>query len=242
MREKIVTSNVSDKIAENKKSGNTMLLLMLASFVLIIIGLSANTIFLALIGIVAVIWSGAVFAKSNGSRNTYEHGHEGEEMLRQRLHSFLPDDYIAYFGYPLNNGQDIDCVLLGPSGLYVIETKHHNGSIQYTDGGWRQVKTGRGGTSYHGNLKNPGGQVFFALRELKTYLENKGIKIFIKGVVTFTNPSAMLSIEKDPKPLMVCKIDKLEDLFKIEKEKIIPQKKIEMIEKELNSAISATLN
>lgn len=241
MREKIVTSNVSDKIANYKKSRNTMLLLMLASFVLIIIGLSANLI-LVFIGIVAAIWSGVAFAKSEGNLNTYEHGHEGEEMLRQRLHSFLPDDYIAYFGYPLNNGQDIDCVLLGPSGLYVIETKHHNGSIQYTDGGWRQVKTGRGGTAYHGNLKNPGGQVFFALRELKTYLENKGIKIFIKGVVIFTNPSAMLSIEKDPKPLMVCKIHEIEDLFKSEKEKMIPQKKIEMIEKELNSAISATLN
>jgi len=155
MREKIVTSNVSDKIAETKKSGNSMLLLMLASFFLIIIGLSVKAIFLALIGIVAAIWSGASFAKSSASRNTYEHGHEGEEMLRQRLHSFLSDDYIAYFGYPLNNGQDIDCILLGPSGLYVIETKHHNGSIQYTDGGWRQVKTGRGGTAYSRKFKKP---------------------------------------------------------------------------------------
>lgn len=82
MREKIVTSNVSDKIAEAKKSGNSMLLLMSASFGLIIIGLSVNTKFLALIGIVAAIWSGASFAKSNRSRNTYEHGHEGETMLR----------------------------------------------------------------------------------------------------------------------------------------------------------------
>ncbi len=242
MREKIVTSNVSDKIAETKKSGNSMLLLMLASFFLIIIGLSVKAIFLALIGIVAAIWSGASFAKSSASRNTYEHGHEGEEMLRQRLHSFLSDDYIAYFGYPLNNGQDIDCILLGPSGLYVIETKHHNGSIQYTDGGWRQVKTGRGGTAYHGNLKNPGGQVFFALREVKSYLESKGIKIFIHGVVTFTNPSAVLSIEKDPKPLKVCKIYELEDILKGDKEKNIPKNKLEIIEKELNSAIPKTFN
>ena len=234
MRETIVTSNVSERIGAHKKSGRTMILIIFVSFVIIVIGTATNTTPLALIGVIAAIGSGIAFVRSAKRLTIYGYGHEGEEILKQQLHSLLSDDYIAYFGYPLKSGGDVDCVLLGPSGLYVIETKHHNGSIQYTDGGWRQVKTGRGGTAYHGNLKNPGGQVFFALHELKSFLESKGIKLFIQGMVTFTNPSAELYIKKNPKPLIVCKIDDLADVLRNENKKAIPQYKREQIEKELN--------
>ena len=239
MREVIVTSNVSDKIAEHKKAGHTALIFVFLSLLVLVIGVSSNTSILSVGGIFAAIWSAVAFTRSGSNANTYEHGYEGEEMLRRRLHDILPDDYIGYFGFPLKDGKDIDCVLLGPAGLYVFETKHHNGYIQYTDGGWRQVKTGRRGTSYFGNLKNPGGQVLFALREVKSYLENKGMRIFINGVVTFTNPSVELSIEKNPKPLMVCRIDELEKIFEVQKDKMIPLKKLEAIETELSAAIAA---
>ena len=235
MKEIIVTSNVSEKIGAQKKSGRTMILIILASFVMIVVGVVLNTTPLVLIGIITAIGSGVAFMRSGKNLEVYGYGHEGEEILRQQLHNLFPNDYIAYFGYPLKDGGDIDCVLLGSSVLYVIETKHHNGSIQYTDGGWRQVKTGRRGTAYHGNLKNPSGQVFYALHELKSFLKSKGIKLFIQGMITFTNPSVVLTIEKNPNPLIVCKIEDLAEVLSIENKKTIPQNKREQIEKALNA-------
>ncbi len=137
MREKIVTSNVSDQIGEYKKSGRNMIFIFLFSVVVFFIGASSNLIPLTLIGIAAAIGSGVMFVRNSKHGEIYRHGHKGEMLLRQELHRLLADDYIAYFGYPLKDGGDIDCILLGPSGLYVIETKHHNGSTQYSDGGWR---------------------------------------------------------------------------------------------------------
>lgn len=234
MREKAVTSYIADKITENKKSNNSNSIIIVTSFMIIIIGLATGAIILLSIGIMALIYG--FINNNNDNINTYKQGQEGEEILKQKLHSLLSDDYIAYFGYPLNSGKDIDCVLLGPSGLYIIEVKHHNGDIFYTDSGWKQIKKGQKGTIYYGSLKNPGGQVLFALRELKSYLENKGIKIFIHGVIIFTHPLAVLSIERDTKPLIICKVSEIENLLKNEKNKIIPQEKVKLIEKELNLA------
>lgn len=235
MREIIVTSNVSDKIREGRSRGHVMLAAFVGSFLVLFVGVFATTWVLSVIGFVGAVMSLVGFSQNSKKLITYSHGHEGESILRRQLHSILSDDYIAFFGYPLKDRGDIDCVVLGPSGLYVMEAKHHNGTIHYTEGGWRQTKVGRRGTAYHGNMKKPGGQVMYGLHEVKRLLEEKHIKVFIQGVLVFTNPAVSLFVERETKPLVVYRVTEIESLFALNSNRILPLKKRESIEKELKA-------
>ena len=91
----------------------------------------------------------------------------------------LSDDYTAYYNLPLNgNGRasDIDCILVGPSGLFVFEVKHHHGLILYRNGVWARIKVGRRGTLYRGQLGDPSGQLYRNIRKLKELLGKDQIK------------------------------------------------------------------
>lgn len=130
----------------------------------------------------------------------YQRGIQGEQALRARLlASGLGDDYVAYYNLPLNgNGRtsDIDCVLVGPSGLFVFEAKHHHGLIIYRNGMWGRVKVGRRGTLYKGQLGDPSGQLYRNIRRLKELLgKDQTEGLWIQGAVVFTNPRAVLDIE-----------------------------------------------
>jgi len=177
----------------------TIIIVTCLSIGILTFGFYKNNVALIFFSILGILISFLLYENTKSAKDIYEPGYEGEKVLKEKLHSLLPDDYIAYFGFPLSHGQDIDCVLPGPSGLYVIEVKNHVGDIRYSDNGWEQIKIGRSGNTYYGNLKNPSGQVLAGISEIKKHLESKGIDNFINGVVVFTNPAANQIIEKGPK-------------------------------------------
>lgn len=237
MRKIIVTSHVAQQVA--KYGGANIFPYFLLSLVMIFLGSSFQILEnLKAIGFLCAAGSVVVFISHGKKRKTYEHGARGETLLENSLCSMLSDEYIGFFGYPRENGQDIDCLLLGPSGLYVIEAKNHDQVIQYTKGGWRHIKKGQGGTVYAAdNFKNPSGQVLHGLHEIKRLLEQRGIKLFIEGVVVFTNPTVRLNIEKDPKPAKVYRLSELGNLFSSNTRRIASGKQ-ESIERELRSMIT----
>ena len=128
----------------------------------------------------------------------YRSGIRGERVLRAHLlSSGLPDEYAAYYNLPLNgNGRtsDVDCVLVGPSGLFVFEVKHHHGLILYRNGVWARIKAGRRGTLYQGHLGDPSGQLYRNIRKLKELLVHTD-GLWLNGAVVFTNPRAVLDVE-----------------------------------------------
>ena len=129
---------------------------------------------------------------------TYRCGIQGEQVLRVHLlSSGLGDEYTAYYNLPLNgNGKlsDIDCVLVGPFGLFVFEAKHHHGLILYRNGVWARIKAGRRGTRYWGQLGNPSGQLYRNIRKLKELL-GRTDGLWLNGAIVFTNPRAVLDAE-----------------------------------------------
>ncbi|MCX5814142.1 MAG: nuclease-related domain-containing protein [Proteobacteria bacterium] len=143
-------------------------------------------------------------------RSICKTGLAGEEALGIYLKNTLPDEYTAFYNVPVEHGDIDDCLLMGPGGLYAIEVKNHKGVITYSDNAWRQVKTGRGGTSYTGNIKNPSFQLIKNIRWLNRYFQRKDIKIWIQGIIVFTHPDAILSVDN----LKTVKAVKLEDLGK----------------------------
>jgi len=87
-------------------------------------------------------------------------------------------------------------VLVGPSGLFVFEVKHHRGLIFHRNGIWAQIKAGRGGSPYAGHLGDPSGQLSRNIRYLKDRLERAGLNTpWIQGAIVFTNPRSVLDID-----------------------------------------------
>lgn len=142
----------------------------------------------------------------------YDQGVNGEEILRRKLRSTLSEDYTAFYNVPLNPG-DIDCVVVGPSGVYAFEVKNHRGEIVYNEGGWSQIKVGRGGTAYKGHLSNPSGQLGKYIRQLREELEKKGVGVWVNGFVVFTNPEARVIIEAEMKKIKAVTVDEVSTLF-----------------------------
>jgi hypothetical protein len=168
------------------------------AMVLLFAGIATGVAFIVVSGVVAIMVTLFVAATHGPAYVTYRCGIRGEQVLRLHLlSSELCDEYTAYYNVPLNgNGRasDIDCVLVGPSGLFVFEAKHHNGLILYRNGVWARIKAGRRGTLYSGRLGNPSGQLCRNIRKLRELLRHTD-GLWLHGAVVFTNPQAVLDIE-----------------------------------------------
>jgi len=98
-------------------------------------------------------------------------------------------------------------------GVFAIEIKNHKGTIIYSENGWKQIKTGQGGTQYQGNLANPGKQLLTNMHKFKTFLAENNIHVWIQPVLVFTNPETNIVLEKDPTPIIVCKVEDILDII-----------------------------
>ena len=185
---------------EAKKSLVTCLAWVIFALTLLIAGIATGVALIIVSGTVAFMISIFVVARHGPMYATYRCGVQGERILRAHLLSWgLSDEYAAYYNLPTNgNGgiSDIDCILVGPSGLFVFEVKHHHGLILYRNRTWARIKVGRRGTPYRGQLGNPSHQLSRNIRKLKELLRNANSDdLWLHGAIVFTNPRATLDIE-----------------------------------------------
>lgn len=247
MREVTLTSHVSNQArgGESSDSSLPLFIVFAVSVLMVFLGNFMHAQELTGLGVLGAVSAVVVTLRRATAREhkkaIYGYGEEGERFLQQALRSILDDRYIAFWGFPRARGGDVDAVIIGPSGVYAMEAKHHNGDIHYTEErGWRQVKTGRRGTAYYGdNFGNPGAQTMGGLHDLKKFLEQKNIKTFIQGVLVFTNSEARLNLERDTKPLSVYRIEDLGYLFASDGGRPLPPKKQEAIERELKTLVNS---
>lgn len=199
MKEVFVSNYQEEKIGKAKKR---LVKVFCIPAVLLLAGLFMGTLWLAIIGLTGFIVCIAICQETFSDIASMRQGMEGEFISRRYLRSLsLPDQYTAYYNIPItyDNGsvQDIDCLIMGPVGLFALEIKHHNGMIFYKNGQWAQVKIGRKGTPYFGGLKNPSGQLMSYVQKLKSIIrEETGKSMWINGAIVFTNECAGLEIER----------------------------------------------
>lgn len=80
---------------------------------------------------------------------------EGENLVSNYLNT-LPKDYFVFNDVNLpGKGGNIDHVVIGPTGIYVIETKNYSGRYRIKGNQWLYYKNGQ----YMEIKKNPGTQV-----------------------------------------------------------------------------------
>jgi hypothetical protein len=133
-------------------------------------------------------------------------GMEGEKRVIQFLKSKLSDNYflINDVEYVNNRGkkENIDHIILGPKGIFVVETKDWSGKVTYKDGIW-SVRFPFG--------RSPSRQASGNAAWVSETIEGKTepSKIWVEPVVVFSNPAAEL--ETIPPEIGILKLERLVD-------------------------------
>ncbi len=161
---------------------------------------------------------------------TWNLGAKGEEIVIEELKK-LGEDYRILNDVRLPNlDGNIDHVVIGENGIFVVETKHHKGYIKYENGAWTQEKLGFKGKSYLGDFGDPIKQVGRNAVRLREFISEQ--KIFsenfipwINTIIVFTNPKVKLQTEKVPTDIIrigdLCKaIRTKETKIKLRKDEI----------------------
>jgi hypothetical protein len=126
------------------------------------LGLSQIGILFFLLAVVA----GVLLAWGDRRLGNFLKGAKGEEWVAHEL-SFLPADYTVFNGLHLGGGkQNFDHIVVGPSGVFVVETKNWKGSVEFREG-----KLYAGGKE---PSRPPLRQVKAATAELVAFLDDTG--------------------------------------------------------------------
>jgi hypothetical protein len=141
---------------------------------------------------------------------TYKMGAEGETRVTQVLTSKLSDDFYlindVVYTNERGNKENIDHVVLGPNGVFAIETKNYLGKVTYKNGYWQvPFPFGRSPSS---QAKGNASWVNRAINACGTF---ETLKVWVEPIVVFSNPDVQLEVI-DPE-VQVVTLPKLADLI-----------------------------
>jgi hypothetical protein len=113
-------------------------------------------------------------------------GRQGEEQLTAFLTGHLDNSWRLYRNLLLPDGKgDIDALLLGPRGLFVLEVKAWTGAYRIHGKTWqRQNSTGH----WHTINFNPSEQARWNARRLQAFLHSQGLSLPVQQRVVWAGP------------------------------------------------------
>ena len=135
----------------------------------------------------------------------YSSGLQGEQITIEALQN-LPDSYYLINDVNLPNGYgNIDHVVLGSNGIFIIETKNFEGEIRCEGNNWYQYKPEWKIPEEH-EIKSPSKQVKGNALKLKQYIESKNIfgkslRLWVEGIVVFTHDNVILHCDNPTVPV-----------------------------------------
>lgn len=99
----------------------------------------------------------------------------------------LPEDFQIFMNVSIGVRTNLDAVIVGANGVFIVDVKTRSGKIEPTPGSdWIRHKVGSKGTPYRVPMKNPLQQMKRDIRELQSYLASFGVRPWIEGSVYFT--------------------------------------------------------
>ena len=127
-----------------------------------------------------------IFSYGYNGGKSWNKGIIGESIVSNYLNQ-LPEEYVIYndVKFPGSYG-NLDHIVIGPKGIFVIETKNYKGFFIIKDKEWfyksdKAIKRAKG---------NPGKQVLANAMSLRRFLVNNGIemdRVWIQSIVTLVN-------------------------------------------------------
>ncbi len=142
------------------------------------------------ISIVGFILSIIFAALRHTDATVIKAGIEGENATADII-ATLPDGYFGFLNTVVTcdgKKSELDAVVVGPSGIFIIETKNRKGYIRgsHTADKWTQIKIGRGGSEYVNEFYSPVKQVGTHIFRLAHFLRRNGVPVHISGIVYFS--------------------------------------------------------
>lgn len=160
----------------------------------------------------------------------YRSGLSGERKVAESLAAALGNEYSLFNDVTLKTWEksNIDHIVVGPTGVFAIETKNNKGKISYYGDRWEGMK---GQPSVQARIN--------AVRIRKILVDSKDPRLrtpFVQGVVVFPNQKVLLDERKPPDWVKVLRIEDLACFLKSEPRKLSAQD-IESIEVEIENNI-----
>jgi hypothetical protein len=154
---------------------------------------------LPLVGLIATAVAIAAFKENVNRWGNWFVGKRGEEAVTDVLKEGLPDDYVLINDLVLPNGRgNIDHLVVGPNGIFVIETKNYSGRIKCVGDQWfvngrRRKSVSRQAKGNALALRAHSKDVFGARRMSLPY---------INAVVVFVEPNGRLDLNGPTDPVL----------------------------------------
>lgn len=145
------------------------------------------------VGVFAAVFALAVFKKNFEKWGNWFVGKRGELAVSEALKD-LPNDYVLLNDLMLPEGRgNVDHLVMGPNGLFVIETKNYSSFVKCVGDEWfvngQKIRS----------LSKQAKRNAIAVREnLAAVFKDKGVRIpFVTAVLVFVQKDSRLAI-KDP--------------------------------------------
>ncbi len=135
-------------------------------------------------------------------------GVKGEVALLYTLNEHLSDEYIAIHSFLLSKnkdtgrGEDADVIVIGPSGVWILESKYYSGYVQYKFT-WEHFTRERSNYREEIPIKEPLDKQWERQRKyiqklLLNKLPDEYKNINIDGGIAFTHPNVKLKLDNPP--------------------------------------------
>jgi hypothetical protein len=137
-----------------------------------------------------ILMGGLVFYLWHTSRKAinWERGKAGEEAVAEVMRTILDNRWTIFRNLHLpGRKDDLDVVLVGPAGIWVVEVKAYRWRLRVTGDRWERAK----GTGWRGidQKSSPSGQAKGNARRLRNFLNEQGIPIpWVHPVFVLSKP------------------------------------------------------
>lgn len=187
------------KVSEKDRPRNLKIFLgsIVMLFVLFLIGscIKINNSFLINI-VTFLIWACAAAAfffgreafKENSEIAGYRKGHEGEMLVAKSLDN-LPEEFYIVNDIVINGAQ-IDHIVIGPSGVFCLETKNWSNAGCDAGGNWHRLEKGQ----WIPTCDSPSKQNATHVAVLKKYLDSHSIHVDVFSVIVLACDSGYFNI------------------------------------------------
>jgi hypothetical protein len=129
---------------------------------------------------------------------TFRGGLEGEKRVAKLLSLKLSDEYYLINNLYMKDGVgDIDHIVLGPNGVFVLETKNWRGQITCKGDDWQ-----RENRKFKGNPSIQVKRNVYKIKKLIASSPFSTLGIKVEGIVVFTNNNAQLHLTNPTVPIL----------------------------------------
>jgi len=136
------------------------------------------------IGLMGIILS--LVEKRKKSVDRWVNGIEGEGQVVEELEK-LPDNYVALRGLKVKEHLDVDCTVVGPTGVFAVEVKSHKGKIGFDGQGLT-----RNGRRFKKDFLRQTTAEALGLRDKIRNLAK--IELYVEAIVVFSNKYASVRL------------------------------------------------